>query len=338
MSTPHTDSKAEVLQFSPPPWLRNAHLQSIVPSLPLRRPWVARRTARVIAASREVILDCGDDVRLLALVATQEAAGRPPARELVVLHHGWEGSAESLYILSLADALFARGYDVVRLNLRDHGPTHHLNPGLFHSCRIAEVVGAVRAIQALHPGRRLSLAGFSLGGNFALRVGARAAAAGLSLRRIVAVCPVIDPAATLEVLEHGPALYREYFLLKWKRSLRTKQELWPGHYDFRDMRRMRSMTELTAAMVAMHGEFPGLQAYLNGYAITGDALATLDTESRIITALDDPIIPARDLARIGHVPALRTTVTHFGGHCGFVESLRGPSWIDREVIAELERP
>jgi hypothetical protein len=332
------DSRAEILPFSPPRWLRNAHLQSVVPSLPLRRPWVERSTAQVIAASREQVLDCGEGVRLLARVATQESAARPPARDLVVLLHGWEGSSESLYLLSLAEALFARGHDVVRLNLRDHGSTHHLNPGLFHSCRIAEVVGAVRAIQALHPGRRLSLAGFSLGGNFSLRVGARAASAGLRLKRIVAVCPVLDPVATLEVLEHGPALYREYFLLKWKRSLRTKQELWPGQYDFRDMLRMRSMTELTAAMVALHAEFPSLQAYLNGYAIVGDALATLDTESRIITALDDPIIPARDLARIGRVPALRMTVTHLGGHCGFVESLRGPSWINREVIAEIERP
>ena len=332
------DTPGEILPFEPPRWLRNAHLQSILPSLPLRRPWVERRTGRVIGASREVVLDCGDGVRLLALVATQDAAGRPPARELVVLNHGWEGSAESLYILSLADALFARGYDVVRLNLRDHGPTHHLNVGIFHSCRIAEVVGAVRAIQAMHPGRSLSLAGFSLGGNFALRVGARAAGAGIRLRRIVAGCPVIDPIATLEVLEHGPALYREYFLLKWKRSLRTKQALWPGHYDFRDMLGMRSMTELTAAMVAMHAEFPGLHAYLSGYAITGDRLATLDTESRIITALDDPIIPSADLARLGRNPALRVTVTRLGGHCGFVESLRGPSWIDREIIAELERP
>ena len=40
-----------------------------------------------------------------------------------------------------------RGFDVVRLNLRDHGETHHLNRDLFHSCRLPEVVGAVRALQ-----------------------------------------------------------------------------------------------------------------------------------------------------------------------------------------------
>ena len=65
-----------------------------------------------------------------------------------VLVHGWEGNAESLYILSLAQQLFDLGFDVVRLNLRDHGDTHHLNRELFHSCRLPEVVGAVQRMQA----------------------------------------------------------------------------------------------------------------------------------------------------------------------------------------------
>ena len=107
-------------------------------------------------ASRERIVDCGDGVRLLALVATpgrRRAAARPT--RLAVLLHGWEGSANSLYLLSLGQQLFDAGYDVARLNLRDHGDSHHLNSELFHSCRIAEVVGAVRELQRQHPGKRL---------------------------------------------------------------------------------------------------------------------------------------------------------------------------------------
>ena len=65
----------------------------------------------------------------------------------MVLLHGWEGSADSLYVLSLAQLLFEQRFEVVRLNLRDHGDTHHLNRELFHSCRLPEVVGAVRALQ-----------------------------------------------------------------------------------------------------------------------------------------------------------------------------------------------
>ena len=69
-----------------------------------------------------------------------------------MLLHGWEGSSDSLYLLSLAQPLFEAGYDVARLNLRDHGDSHHLNEEIFHSCRIAEVVGAVRGLHAHAPG------------------------------------------------------------------------------------------------------------------------------------------------------------------------------------------
>jgi len=325
---------AELLPFDPPRWLGNRHVQSVFPSLPLRRRSVERRAATLMAASRETLVDCGEGVRLLAMQATQEALGRAPSRRLVVLQHGWEGSADSLYLLSLGQALLDAGFDVIRLNLRDHGPTHHLNVDMFHSCRIAEVVGAIARIQQGNPGKSLSLAGFSLGGNFALRVGARAAGAGLRIRKIVAVCPVLDPAVTLEALEHGPAIYREYFMLKWRSSLRKKQAAWPRHYDFDELMRERSLTRMTARMVADYTGYPDLASYLAGYAITGEALATLAVDSRIITALDDPMILPRDLARLARPGSLRITTTRRGGHCGFVDGL-GSSWIDREIVAEL---
>jgi len=106
----------------------------------------------------------------------------------VVLLHGWEGSADSLYLLSLAQLLFEQRFEVVRLNLRDHGDTHHLNRELFHSCRLPEVVGAVRALQQRFAPRPLQLVGFSLGGNFMLRVAAQAREAGLDLERVIAAC------------------------------------------------------------------------------------------------------------------------------------------------------
>ncbi len=183
--------------FRPPAWLAHPHVQSIFPSLPFRRPGVERRCAALLSASVDEILDCGEGVRLLSHHATHERIGREPAPRLVVLLHGWEGSANSLYVLSLGQYLFDRGFDVVRLNLRDHGDSHHLNPGIFHSCRIAEVVGAVQRLQALYPRQSLHLVGFSLGGNFCLRVAARAEAAGIDIARVVAVCPVLDPEHTM---------------------------------------------------------------------------------------------------------------------------------------------
>ena len=295
-----------------------------------RRGPIARRAAPLVAAQREILLDCGDGVRLQCFRSSpRQGHGMP-----VVLLHGWEGSAESLYVLSLGQQLFEQGFDVLRLNLRDHGATHHLNRELFHSCLLPEVVGAIRALQATLD-RPLRLVGFSLGGNFMLRVGAEADAAGLDLARIIAVSPVLDPSDTLRALESGFIGYPLYFVRKWWRSLLKKQAAWPAHYDFAELRSVRDLRRLTAELIRRFTHFRSLEEYLDGYAITGCRLTGLTVPATIITSLDDPIIPAGGLERLARPPSLRVVATRFGGHCGFLDRLTGPTWVERRVSAEL---
>lgn len=325
--------------FRPRWWLRGRHRQSVLPSLPLRRRVVERHARAMVAASRECLLDCRDGVTLQAFHAAPDAATAPTPRggpSVAVLLHGWEGSASSLYILSLAQRLYEHGYDVVRVNLRDHGDTHHLNRELFHSCRLPEVIGAVQDLQRRFPAHRMVLAGFSLGGNFVLRVAAAAPAAGLRIARAVAVSPVLDPARTLDALEAGLSFYPRYFVRKWSRSLRRKQDAWPGAFDFSALLRSRDLRRMTADLVRAHTEYGDLDAYLAGYAITGDRLAGLAVPATIVTALDDPMIPPHDLERLPHEPGLRIVVTQHGGHCGFLETLGATTWADRFVLAEFE--
>jgi uncharacterized protein len=317
--------------FRPARWLRNHHLQSMLASTGWRRGRLLRQSAALLAAAREVLLDCGAGVRLQCFISTPARVTSLP----VVLLHGWEGSATSLYVLSLARQLFERGFEVVRLNLRDHGDTHHLNRELFHSCRLAEVVGAVGALQRLCGGRALQLIGFSLGGNFMLRVAAQAPAAGLDLARVVAVSPVLEPVDTLAALQGGMPGYEAYFVRKWLRSLRRKQACWPDTYDFGELARLRDLKLMTAELVRSHSEFPTLEDYLHGYAITGERLAKLEVPSSILMAFDDPIIPAGGLARLARPEALSLTVTRYGGHCGFFEQLQGPTWLERRIFRLL---
>ena len=318
--------------FLPPLWLRSRHLQSMLASTAARRGPIERRAAPLIAAQREMLIDCGGGVRLQCFHSA------PPQRRAipVVLLHGWEGSAESLYVLSLGQQLFERGFDVLRLNLRDHGETHHLNRELFHSCLLPEVIGAMRALQSVPGARPLRLVGFSLGGNFMLRVGAEAAAAGLEIAKIIAVSPVLDPSDTLRALESGFVGYPLYFVRKWWRSLLKKQAAWPSRYDFAELRDVRDLRRLTAELIRRFTDFGSLEEYLESYSITGRRLATLTAPSTIFTSLDDPIIPAGGLERLAHPPALRIVVTRFGGHCGFLDRLTGPSWVERRILAELE--
>lgn len=329
------DFAEQAAAFRPPPWLRNPHLQSTLNNIPWVRAGVLRRARALLKHTEQHILDCGDSVRLLGLYSRQQSLGRE-SRGLVLLLHGWEGSADSTYVLSLGALLFAQGYDIFRLNLRDHGDTHHLNPELFHSCRIAEVVGAVKRVHEQFAPRRMSLVGFSLGGNFALRVALHAPAVGIALERVIAVCPALSPHATMAVLESGPLLYNQYFVNKWKKSLRIKQSHFPQHYDLRDILNCTSIMEMTECLVKRYTDIGTLDNYFNGYSIVGDALAPLTVPSVVIAASDDPIIPAQDLQRLARNPKLSVFATRYGGHCGFMDSWSGERWLDRQIAQLLD--
>jgi predicted alpha/beta-fold hydrolase len=316
--------------------LRNAHLQSVLGNLPPQGWFVRRRAERLLASSRELLLDCGEGVRLQGFYSPQAEHGRVAVGRLAVLLHGWEGSAASSYVLSCAALLYQRGFDVVRLNLRDHGSTHALNRDLFHSCRLPEVVGAIRALSARLPEARVCLGGFSLGGNFMLRVAADSHAPE-TIAGVVAISPVIDPQATLRALEQGLGLYRRYFVRRWSRSLRIKQRAWPGVHEFADLWQLQDLRQMTAALVRRYTEFATLEAYLEGYALTGKRLESLRVPASILLSADDPIIPATDLERLARSPLLTVVRTEHGGHCGFMERWGRPSFADGYMLAQFER-
>jgi len=328
----HDDGPGRGRPFQPLGLLRNPHAQSIVSGSGPRRWFVKQRARRLRASDRDVVLDAGEGVRLLGHHAP---AVRSTGR-CVVLLHGWEGSANSNYVLSSAAYLHACGFDVFRLNFRDHGPTHHLNEGIFHSCRLAEVMGALREIRLLFGYSSLSLVGYSLGGNFALRAAARALEERIAIESVVAVCPVLDPLKTLDRLETGFFLYRQYFVAKWHGSLRRKHRAWPDRYSLSELLASRDLADMTERLVLRYTEFPTLEDYLNGYAVTGSVLANLNCPTHVVMAADDPIIPVADIGRLAPSPFLNVRVSAFGGHCGFLENLVGPSWVDREIHRLLE--
>ena len=326
--------------FAPPRLLRNGHLQSMLSSSPLRRRLNRYCAAQLEHAAREEILPLPGGVRLQAFFSAQSQ--RTVRRGQVLLLHGWEGSARSNYLLGTGARLLADGFDVVRLNFRDHGDTHHLNRELFHSCRLQEVAEATRGVLS-RPGPGLrALAGYSLGGNFALRLARIAAEANLPLDYVVAVCPVIDPAHGLAKLEQAPRIYHAYFMRKWRESLRRKQKVFPDAHRLDGKVRHANMRELTRLLVERYTDFGSLEAYLDGYSIAGQRLLGIRLPVSILAARDDPVIPVSDFLDLCLPPQAELDIAKFGGHCGFFRSLTkagsfAEDYISARMIARSER-
>ena len=213
---------------------------------------------------------------------------------MVMLLHGWEGSVGSAYILSAGKHFFENGYSVFRLNFRDHGNSHHLNEGLFYATLTDEVFQAVQQASAIEDGLNFFLVGFSLGGNYALRIGHICAKEPIkNLRHIVSISPVIDPDKATGAID-GNLMIRKYFLSKWRRSLTLKQKLFPGKYDFGDIISLNSCRSITDRLIESYSSYKDAAEYFRGYTITGDTISGITVPTTIIASKDDPVIPVCD--------------------------------------------
>ncbi len=308
--------------FRPAFPLRNPHLQTILASLKVR----ALGANPLRDQSEKTLVDAGGGIRLLGY-RTRQPQGR--SLGLVILIHGWEGSTDSTYMLTTGSRLYRAGYDVFRLNLRDHGESHHLNRGVFHSARIEEVFSAVLDIAASADGKPCHLIGFSLGGNFGLRIALRLnpQQAG-TLENVIAISPVLDPVKATEAIDGGFFVYRDYFVKKWKRSLVRKQRLFPERYDFSDILDLKTCMTITERVIPRYTRFRDVFEYFQTYTLTGADFSRLTVPVTILTAEDDPVIPVEDFRNLRGNSRLNLIIERYGGHCGFLQDLRLRVWFE----------
>lgn len=282
--------------------------------------------------------------RLFRVAADTEVLGHchwQPARDrhlTVILLHGLEGSSDGHYMRGMADKAWARGFNVVRLNQRNCGGTEHLTRGLYHSGLTADPLAVIAALAA-EGLPRFAVAGYSLGGNLALKLGAELA--GADRDRVVAVAavsPPIELAACVTALERRENLvYHWNFLRGLRGRMRRKARLFPGAWDTRPLRRIRSVRAFDDAYTAPYHGFAGAADYYHR-ASARRVIGRLAVPGLLITADDDPFVPpdaARDPA-LAEVASLTRVVTRHGGHCGFVAPGRDGDdgyWAERQVLA-----
>jgi predicted alpha/beta-fold hydrolase len=310
--------------FKPLPPFRNPHLQTVLCSSRIR----VLRPDPMSQAARTMVLTTDEGVRLLG---SHSARSNRTPRGQVILLHGWEGSVDSVYVRRTGAALYERGYDVFRLNLRDHGDSHHLNQGLFYASALQEVFSAVRQAAELHPKIPSFLVGFSLGGNYALRIAVRCKSEPIeNLKHVVSISPVLDPDDATDKID-SCAYIQRYFLKKWHRSLQKKQALFPHRYDFRASLQRRSVRSVTEVLISEHSRYHSAREYFSAYSLLGDALLDIAVPTTVLTAEDDPIISAthfRKLQLNGHT---RLAVQPFGGHNGFIAGFSLRSYYERPL-------
>jgi predicted alpha/beta-fold hydrolase len=311
--------------FHPPFYLANAYTQTFLASLKIR----TLGGNSLVCFEKHVILETSMGTRLLGYYSPQNAT---EPKGLAILLHGWEGSSHSTYILQCGKHLYRNGYAVFRLNFRDHGASHHLNEGLFYATLLDEVFEGVQLASRFCENLPVCLVGFSLGGNFAIRIAARYSTGGHHhLSRIVSISPVLDPGKATDRID-GNLLIRGYFLKKWRNSLILKQRLFPNTYNFKEVLKLATLRKMTDELIHQYTSFADAQSYFRSYAIPPEAINHLALPLTIIAAADDPIIPVDDFYDLKTTGETDLIIHEYGGHNGFLEGIFRPAWYDRYII------
>ena len=311
--------------------------------------WAKRRAFPELPAPEVRYFDVAHDARVLAHCHWQEQRHR---RLTLIALHGLEGSSDAHYIRGVAAKAWARGLNVVRLNQRNCGGTEHLSAGLYHSGLTADPLQVLRELINTDGLPRMAFAGYSLGGNLALKLaGELGADAPRELVAVAAVSPVIELESCVRAIERREnRVYEWNFCRNLQARMRRKARAWPDRYDTTGLWKVWSIREFDDRYTAPHHGFRDAEDYY----YRASAMRVIDRvaiPALIVTAEDDPFVPPDPFRHpvVTGNSHITTVITAHGGHCGFVgaaalpRSLSGPPhgrgandydgyWAERVVV------
>jgi uncharacterized protein len=328
----------EPSDYIPKAGLRNGDLMTLY-------AWGKRRDFPALPAPEALFFDVAPETRVLAHCHWQTVRSAHPA--LVGLH-GLESSSSAHYMRGLADKAFRAGFNVVLLNQRNCGGTEQFGPGLYHSGLTADARVVLHELSEKHGINRIVVAGYSLGGNLALKLaGEYGDAAPSQLRGVAAVSPVMDLASCVAALERRRNIvYQLNFVRGLRGRMRRKDRWYPGRYPIDRLQRIWSVREFDEVYTAPHFGFASAADYYH----RASALRVMDRlriPALILTAEDDPFVPPAPFRdpTVTSNPFVHVTITRHGGHCGFVTTPSNGDdgyWAESQIVklavALCERP
>lgn len=259
------------------------------------------------------------------MAMTAAPSGQP--RGTLVALHGLEGSHDSGYLQSLAQAALAGGFLVHRLNMRGCGGTEALSKTLYHA-------GLTADLRAMLPQLRppVFLAGYSLGGNVVLKLLGELGDDAMTLVKAAAVCsvPIDLHECCREMMKPHNRIYENRFVRSLKRRFARRAAEHPDIYQTNGLAAIGSVIEFDDRITAPYFGFGNAERY---YATQSSQnfLDRIAVPTLIVQAQDDPLIPfevyRRHPAFTSNARLQLVTPAH-GGHVGFLARRNPRFWVD----------
>jgi predicted alpha/beta-fold hydrolase len=258
------------------------------------------------------------------------------AKGIFVLVHGLEGSSEGGYMQSMAWNVLRAGYAVHRVNIRGCGGTEGWCPTLYHAGLTDDMRCYLESLKGLGP---VTLVGYSLGGNVALKLAGELGESGPEwLHSVVGVSTPLDLLACVEALgKRSNYVYENRFITRMRNRLAERRRLQPEAFGpifaRTDVNAIRTVYDFDDRITAPHFGFGDAPNYYRTQS-SQNFLASIRVPTLLLTAQDDPLVP---FAVYGHAsirenPLIELLAPAHGGHVAFLARETPRFWADEAIL------
>ncbi|MFV8570834.1 YheT family hydrolase [Marinobacter sp. SBS5] len=260
---------------------------------------------------------------------------RQNSDRIAVISHGLEGHSRRPYVLGLAKALMAEGWDVLAWNFRSCGGNMNHQPRFYHSGATEDLHTVVtRALRERYT--NLFLSGFSMGGNLTLLyLGQQSEQLDSRISGAVTYSVPVDLAGSADMLAlPSRRIYMQRFLNDLYGKMQEKSERFPDLIDISDFKSIRNFHQFDNRYTApLHGFKDAKDYWAQCSALY--RLKDIRVPALMVNAADDPFLSAACYPESKKVLGRHVTVEapRWGGHVGFVEHAKdGYYWSERRVL------
>ncbi|MFT6268150.1 MAG: putative alpha/beta-fold hydrolase [Alphaproteobacteria bacterium] len=314
-----------VAGFEPKPWLKNTHLQTILPKFLLSAPEVQFVNERIITPDHDFV-----DLAWAMPDKNTDLKG------IVILFHGLEGSSQSHYIKHLVSALTDVGLGSVVMHFRGCSGEPNLTSIAYHSGATYDAEFIVPIVKARYKDVPLFAVGYSLGGNMLMKLMAHHT--NLPIEASVCVSAPLNLAASSSAIQIGFSRTYQWHLMKsMKGNLLHKMQMVDMSTSLKvsatDIANMTTFVQFDEHVTSVLHGFDDASDYYQKCSALHD-LALIEKPTLILHAKDDPFMDEQvvpDLSLINENIAYELSA--YGGHVGFLKSLSGKNklWLPQRI-------
>lgn len=311
------------MNYSPPFFLFNAHLETIFPS--------QFRKVKLPPYQRERIKTPDNDFLDLDWL-------KRGSQKLAIISHGLEGDTSRPYIKGMAKALYENGYDVLTWNYR--GCSGEMNQALrFYHSGATDDLAVVADFASTKGYEKIDLIGFSLGGNLTLKYLGEDRPRPEILRKAVAFSVPLDlHTSCVKISEPSNWIYSQRFLRSLRKKVIEKARMIEG-IDVSKLKTVKTLQEFDDVFTGpIHGFKDALDYYTQSSSLR--VVSNIIIPTLIVNAKNDPFLSAQcypdDLLK-NHAFVTFESPEH-GGHVGFAQFTKnGLYWSEERALEFLSR-